>query len=53
MLHDLIFLLDTDNISFQRVKSGFFGWGSDKSELVSGMECKVTIVIHLILGQVC
>jgi len=33
--------LDTDNISFQRVKSGFFGWGSDKSELVSGMECKV------------
>jgi len=33
--------LDTDNISFQRVKSGFFGWGTDKSETVSGMECKV------------
>jgi len=33
--------LDTDNISFQRVKSGFLGWGSDKVETVSGMECKV------------
>jgi len=33
--------LDTDNIEFQRVKSGLFGWGSDKSENVSGMECKV------------
>ena len=40
-LNNLIYL-DTDNISFQRVKSGFFGWGSDKSELVAGLDCKVT-----------
>jgi len=33
--------LDTDNISFQRAKSGLFGWGNDKLENVSGMECKV------------
>jgi len=33
--------LDTDNISFDRAKSGLFGWGTDKSETVSGMECKV------------
>jgi len=33
--------LDTDNISFQRAKGGIFGWGGDKTELVSGMDCKV------------
>lgn len=33
--------LDTDNISFQRAKSGLFGWGGERSEVVSGMECKV------------
>jgi len=33
--------LDTENISFQRIKGGFFGWGGDKTEEVSGMECKV------------
>jgi len=33
--------LDTDNISFQRAKGGLFGWGGEKSELVSGMDCKV------------
>jgi len=33
--------LDTDNISFQRAKGGIFGWGGDKMELVSGMDCKV------------
>jgi len=33
--------LDTENISFQRSRSGLFGWGGDKSETVSGMECKV------------
>ena len=33
--------LDTENISFQRSKCGLFGWGGDKSEEVSGMECKV------------
>ena len=37
--------LDTDNIEFQRVKSGLFGWGSDKSENVSGMECKVSMLL--------
>jgi len=33
--------LDTENISFQRAKGGIFGWGGDKTELVSGMDCKV------------
>ena len=33
--------LDTENISFQRSRSGLFGWGGDKTESVSGMECKV------------
>jgi len=33
--------LDTENISFIRAKGGIFGWGSDKSETVSGKECKV------------
>jgi len=33
--------LDTDNISFQRAKSGLFGWGGERMETVSGMECKV------------
>ena len=32
---------DTENISFQRSRSGLFGWSGDKSETVSGMECKV------------
>ena len=35
--------LDTDNISFQRAKSGLFGWGGERTETVSGMDCKVTI----------
>jgi len=33
--------LDTDNISFQRAKSGLFGWGGERQEVVSGMDCKV------------
>ena len=33
--------LDTENISFQRSRSGLFGWGGDKSETDSGTECKV------------
>lgn len=34
--------LDTDKINFERSKSGFWGWGgSDKTEVVSGRECKV------------
>ena len=36
--------LDTENISFQRSKCGLFGWGGDKTETVSGMECKVSCV---------
>jgi len=33
--------LDTENISFQRARCGLFGWGGDKTEEVSGMDCKV------------
>ncbi|XP_037294487.1 ankyrin repeat domain-containing protein 13D isoform X2 [Manduca sexta] len=33
--------LDTDNISFQRNKSGIWGWRQDKTEVVNGYECKV------------
>lgn len=33
--------LDTENISFQRTRSGLFGWGGERTETVSGMECKV------------
>ena len=30
-----------ENISFQQAKGGIFGWGGEKTELVSGMDCKV------------
>ncbi|CAB3261098.1 unnamed protein product [Arctia plantaginis] len=33
--------LDTDKISFERNKSGIWGWRQDKSEPVNGYECKV------------
>ncbi|XP_041979580.1 ankyrin repeat domain-containing protein 13D [Aricia agestis] len=33
--------LDTDKISFERNKSGIWGWRADKSEEVCGWECKV------------
>ena len=34
--------VDTEKIAFERNKSGFIpGWRSDKSENVSGYECKV------------
>ncbi|XP_063891917.1 ankyrin repeat domain-containing protein 13D [Helicoverpa armigera] len=33
--------LDTDKISFERNKSGIWGWRQDKSEQVNGYECKV------------
>ncbi|XP_032517616.2 ankyrin repeat domain-containing protein 13D isoform X1 [Danaus plexippus] len=33
--------LDTDKISFERNKSGIWGWRQDKSETVNGYECKV------------
>ncbi|XP_026492113.2 ankyrin repeat domain-containing protein 13D [Vanessa tameamea] len=33
--------LDTDKISFERNKSGIWGWRQDKSEVVNGYECKV------------
>lgn len=33
--------LDTDRISFERNKSGIWGWRSDRTETVSGREAKV------------
>ncbi|KPJ16566.1 Ankyrin repeat domain-containing protein 13D [Papilio machaon] len=33
--------LDTDKISFERNKSGIWGWRQDKTETVNGYECKV------------
>ncbi|KAL1488610.1 hypothetical protein ABEB36_014413 [Hypothenemus hampei] len=33
--------VDTDKISFERNKSGIWGWRSDKNEIVNGYECKV------------
>ncbi|XP_028032709.1 ankyrin repeat domain-containing protein 13D isoform X1 [Bombyx mandarina] len=33
--------LDTDKISFERNKSGIWGWRQDKTEPVNGYECKV------------
>jgi len=33
--------LDTDKISFERNKSGLWGWRQDKSEVVNGRPCKV------------
>jgi hypothetical protein len=33
--------IDTEKITFERSKSGLWGWRSDKSEVVSGYDCKV------------
>lgn len=33
--------VDTENIMFERSKSGFWGWRNDKSEIVNGYSCKV------------
>ncbi|XP_026461286.1 ankyrin repeat domain-containing protein 13D-like [Ctenocephalides felis] len=33
--------IDTDKISFERNKSGIWGWRSDKAEIVNGYDCKV------------
>lgn len=33
--------VDTDQINFERTRGGFWGWGSDKTEVVSDYECKV------------
>lgn len=33
--------IDMDKISFERNKSGIWGWRSDKSENINGYECKV------------
>ncbi|KAK9503794.1 hypothetical protein O3M35_010276 [Rhynocoris fuscipes] len=33
--------LDTDKISFERNKSGIWGWRQDKSEVINGQTCKV------------
>lgn len=37
----VITYVDTDKISFERNKSGIWGWRSDKTEVVSEHECKV------------
>ncbi|XP_071209843.1 ankyrin repeat domain-containing protein 13A-like isoform X4 [Salvelinus alpinus] len=36
--------LDTRDIAFERNKSGFWGWRSDKTEVVNGFEAKVFTV---------
>ncbi|XP_014443093.1 ankyrin repeat domain-containing protein 13A isoform X2 [Tupaia chinensis] len=36
--------LDTKNIAFERTKSGFWGWRTDKAEVVNGYEAKVYTV---------
>lgn len=33
--------IDMDKISFERNKSGIWGWRSDKTEAINGYECKV------------
>lgn len=33
--------IDMDKISFERGKSGIWGWRSDKTELINGYDCKV------------
>jgi len=33
--------IDTEKITFERSKSGFWGWRNDKSEVVNGYDCKV------------
>lgn len=33
--------IDTNRISFERSKSGIWGWRSDKAETVNGYDCKV------------
>ncbi|XP_058831099.1 ankyrin repeat domain-containing protein 13B isoform X2 [Topomyia yanbarensis] len=33
--------IDMDKISFERNKSGFWGWRSEKTENINGYECKV------------
>ena len=33
--------VDTDKINFERSRTGFWGWGSDKTETVNGHEAKV------------
>lgn len=33
--------IDMEKISFERNKSGIWGWRSDKLEMINGYECKV------------
>lgn len=33
--------IDMDKISFERNKTGIWGWRSDKTEMINGYECKV------------
>ena len=35
--------VDTEKITFERSKSGFWGWRNDKSEIVNGYDCKVRV----------
>ena len=39
--------IDTDKISFERSKSGIWGWRSDKTESINAYECKVSIASQL------
>jgi len=42
--------IDTEKITFERSKSGFWGWRNDKSEIVNGYDCKVFSAsnVHLV-----
>ncbi|KAA0185122.1 hypothetical protein HAZT_HAZT001768 [Hyalella azteca] len=35
--------IDTDKISFERDKSGFWGWRADKMETINGHDCKAVL----------
>uniref|UniRef100_A0A3Q3JXK7 Ankyrin repeat domain-containing protein n=1 Tax=Monopterus albus TaxID=43700 RepID=A0A3Q3JXK7_MONAL len=39
--------LDTKHIDFERIKSGIWGWRTDKTEVVNGFEAKVFSVNHV------
>lgn len=41
--------IDTEKITFERSKSGFWGWRNDKSEVVNGYDCKVFSASNVML----
>jgi len=41
--------IDTEKITFERSKSGFWGWRNDKSEVVNGYDCKVFSASNVLL----